>query len=239
MKLLIFNAIHLLTGIITLESSPCYHSPYCGQVNTDLFRAGICTQYFWTISWEKKHVDILILYNGWDGLGIRSPTLIQGKGTFAFTVVDDLVEWCCIWIPNNIFVSGSTHPLVYPQHWAQSANQLSPLADSTIIINTTTGYQMYWDHCKHCQMVKRNTSMNTPIFWNFTRSPQLSKFSSIISYNICISLSWTWHLHFMSMLIAHRNFNLWGMCGQDYSYHSYAVFKLLLATTECRPFITK
>lgn len=145
---LIFNAIHLLTGIITFASSHCYHSLYCGQVNTDLFRTGICTQYFWTISFEKKHIDILILCNGWDGLGIRSPTLIQGKGTFAFTVVDDLVEWCRIWIPNNLFVFDSTLPLLYPQHRAQSANYLSPIPDSTNIINTTTGYKMYWDHCK-------------------------------------------------------------------------------------------
>ena len=60
---------------------------------------------------------------------------------------------------------GLKFPLLCPQHWAQASKDNTPHPKGTVIINSDTDCQFFWNQRRHCKTVKHSTRTNTPTFW--------------------------------------------------------------------------
>ena len=76
--------------------------------------------------------------------GIAAGLEIAGEGTFVFQVEDDDGRIDTIEIPHSFYVPGLKLPLLFPQHWAETAKENDPIKYRTKIQADKDGYTLLW-----------------------------------------------------------------------------------------------
>ena len=138
------------------------------RFDTDSFEIGIDTQCSRTMSGDMSHFQNLqaipsYLQRKVGGIG-GSLTAIA-TGDFVFKLADDKGVISTIRLPNSLYVPGLQFPLLCPQHWAQAAKDNTPTPKGTIIINSDTDCQLFWNQRRNCKTVSHSSRTNTPTFW--------------------------------------------------------------------------
>ena len=156
------------------HAHPSYHSPqpcaysthnHCDSMRFDSDSAsiGFDTHASSTMSGIKQFFEDLVLRSDLGSCGgISGGLKIAGVGTFILKLQDDDGKEHVIKIPNSFYIPGLKPSLVCPQHWAQEADDHSPLPDGTIMETFSDRVVLRWNQRKYQRTIPLRTSTNTP-----------------------------------------------------------------------------
>ena len=152
------------------------------RFDTDSFEIGIDTQCSRTMSGVKHHFQNLRelpVYLQKPVGGIGGDLAVTAIGDFVFNLEDDNGCVSTIRLPDSLYVPGLKFPLLCPQHWAQAANDNSPKPKGTIIINSDSDCQLFWNQRRHCKTVRHSSRTNTPTFWTAPGTIDYTAFEAV------------------------------------------------------------
>ena len=96
--------------------------------------------------------------------GIQGGLAIRGEGTFIFNIEDDEGKTHTIRIPNSLYVPELPMSLLSPQHWAQEANDNTPIQHGTRMENFADGCKLIWNQLDFAKTIPFEVATNTPVF---------------------------------------------------------------------------
>ena len=96
--------------------------------------------------------------------GIQGGLTIRGEGTFVFNIEDDKGKTHAIRIPHSLYLPDLPMSLLSPQHWAQKANDNSPIQHGTQMENYADGCKLIWNQLDFSKTIPFDVATNTPVF---------------------------------------------------------------------------
>ncbi|EJK71791.1 hypothetical protein THAOC_06737, partial [Thalassiosira oceanica] len=147
--------------------------------DTDSFLIGDDTQATQCISPNPNHFEDLVpisnkFCQGFEGQKAE----IKGSGTLVFHMADDNGAVHPIRIPNSLYIPTATKVLLVPQHWAQEANDTTPLRYGTMCQAVDNGVILYWNQQRYQKRVALDPNSNVPIFRTAAYSSSYDNFAA-------------------------------------------------------------
>ena len=96
--------------------------------------------------------------------GIGTELNIAGQGTFVIGIKDNDGGIHTICIKNSIYYPDMRLCLLFPQHWAQEAEDNYSLLNGTWMENFANNCVLIWKQAKYCKTIPFNLTTNMPIF---------------------------------------------------------------------------
>ncbi len=129
------------------------------RFDSDLFSIGIDNHASRCMA-NAPHLfeDLHLINNAGEVNGIGNGLAIKGKGTFVFSLEDNIGKIHTIKIPNSLYLPGFRQCLMSPQHWVQEAGD-----EQTWMGNFEHDYVLNW-HGGGKKTVLFDPTTNTPIF---------------------------------------------------------------------------
>ena len=139
--------------------------PHQSNFDTDSFIIGLDNHASRTLSNNKHHFVGYIrkLENVYIN-GISGRLQIRGIGTVRWKIEDDNGRVHTICIPNTFYVPQLEHCILSPQHWAQEADDHSPLMNGITSTTQAQSELLRWSQGKYQRTVMMDPENNTPRF---------------------------------------------------------------------------
>ena len=151
-------AMHSATHHGTLGAKHC-------RFDTDSFKIGVDNHASRCMTNDIRHFERFkpLKTNAIVG-GIQGGLAIRGEGTFVFNIEDDEGKTHTIRIPNSLYVPELPMSLLSPQHWAQEANDNTPIQHGTRMENFADGCKLIWNQLDFAKTIPFEVATNTPVF---------------------------------------------------------------------------
>ncbi|EJK76133.1 hypothetical protein THAOC_02121 [Thalassiosira oceanica] len=133
--------------------------------DTDSFIIGVDTHATQCISPNPHHFEDMIPISDMFCQGFEGQRAeVKGSGTFVFNIEDDDGATHIIRIPNSLYIPTATKVLLVPQHWAQEANDTTPIRFGTMCQSVDNGVILYWNQQRYKKTISLDPRSNVPVF---------------------------------------------------------------------------